>query len=99
MRIQQNKYQSEFVIYQDDIFLQNQRIAGKVAANTISLLEKLVKEKTNLNLIELNNIAEQYILDNNCTPTFKNYKGFPSGVCISINNTLVHGIPTDYILQ
>jgi methionyl aminopeptidase len=99
MKINSNAPQSDFVIYQNDIFLQNQRIAGKVAAGAISLLENLVKEKTKLTMIELNDLAEKYIIDNDCIPTFKGYHGFPAGVCISINKQLVHGIPTDYILQ
>jgi hypothetical protein len=53
-------------------FLENQRVAGKVVANTLSLLKSLIdKEKT---LLELNKIAEEFIQDNKCFPTFKNYK-------------------------
>lgn len=83
----------------DQNWLEKQRVAGKVIAGTLSLLESLVKEKTTKSLIELNSIAEEYILKNNCTCTFKNYKGFPAGVCISVNKQLVHGIPTNYYLQ
>ena len=32
-------------------------------------------------------------------PTFKNYKGFPAAICASVNEQLVHGIPTEYKLQ
>lgn len=80
-------------------WLEKQRFAGKIAAQTLLLLEQLVKEKTTKSLIELNNIAEEFIVQNKCLPTFKNYKGFPAGVCISVNKQLVHGIPTDYKLQ
>lgn len=80
-------------------WLNKQRIAGKVAAKTLLLLESLVKEKTTKSLIELNNIAEEFIENNGCFCTFKNYKGFPAGVCVSINNQLVHGIPGNYRLQ
>lgn len=80
-------------------WLEKQRIAGKIVAGTLSLLEKLVKEKTNLSCIELNNLAEEYITSRGAIPTFKGYKGFPAGVCISINKELVHGIPKDCKLQ
>lgn len=80
-------------------WLDKQRVAGKVAAQTLNLLQSLVKEKTKLTLIELSRIAESFILENKCTPTFKGYKGFPESVCISVNEQLVHGIPTDYLLQ
>jgi len=83
----------------DKIFLEKQRFAGKVVANCLTHLEQRVKEKTQLTLKQLSQEAEQIILENNCIPTFKNYKGFPESVCISINKQLVHGVPTDYKLQ
>jgi methionyl aminopeptidase len=95
MKTESRSHSSQFVHLQNEQFLLNQRIAGKVAAGTISLLEKLVKEKTNLSMIGLDRIAEDFIRENNCIPTFKGYKGFPATVCISINEQLVHGIPTN----
>jgi methionyl aminopeptidase len=80
-------------------WLDKQRIAGKIAARTLILLENLVKEKTTKSLIELNTIAEDFITNSGGTCTFKGYKGFPAGVCMSVNKQLVHGIPTDYKLQ
>jgi methionyl aminopeptidase len=91
-------HKSEFIKLKDDKWLADQRVAGKVAAGALSLLEGLVKEKTTKSLLELDKIAEEYIRDNGCTPTFLNYKGFPNSVCISVNKQLVHGIPTDYKL-
>ena len=96
---QTNNSVSDFVILQDQKWLDRQRIAGRVVANTLTLLENAVKENTTKSLIELNAMAEEYIENNGCSATFKNYKGFPAGVCISINRQLVHGIPTDYKLQ
>lgn len=80
-------------------WLDKQRQSGKIAAQTLCLLKKLVQEKTEKSLIELNNIAEEFIVNAGGIPTFKGYKGFPAGVCISVNKQLVHGIPTDYHLQ
>jgi methionyl aminopeptidase len=88
-----------FVDLKSEDWLQKQRIAGKITAGALSLLQKLVKQRTDASLLELNQIAETFIQDNKCSCTFKNYKGFPAGVCISVNNQLVHGIPTDYHLQ
>ncbi len=45
--------------------------------------------------IELDKAAEEFILDNNAKPGFKGYNGFPASLCISINEAVVHGIPTD----
>jgi methionyl aminopeptidase len=80
-------------------WLEKQRIAGKIAAQVLTILEAQVIGKMTYSLIELNNIAEHIIKKAGGTPTFKGYKGFPAGVCISVNKQLVHGIPTDYKLQ
>lgn len=47
---------------------------------------------------DLDAYAEQYILDNHATPSFKGYRGFPATLCISVNSTVVHGIPNHYTL-
>lgn len=44
---------------------------------------------------ELNKIAEDMIKKAGGRPAFKNYNNFPSGLCVSVNQTVVHGIPTD----
>jgi len=91
--------QNGFFPLQNDDWLAKQRRAGKIAAMVLRELEKEVKHKTKLSLIELNNLAEYIISQEGGMPTFKNYKGFPTAVCISVNNQLVHGIPTNYHLQ
>lgn len=87
------------VSLKDDKWLAHQRIAGRIASDALIFLEKQVSEKTTKSLLELNSEAEKLITDAGGICTFKNYKGFPAGVCISVNKQLVHGIPTDYKLQ
>jgi len=89
---------NELIKIKDQEWLNRQRIAGKIAALTLTLLEKQVREKTTHSLIELNKIAEDFIHAAGGIPTFKGYRGFPAGCCISVNRQLVHGIPTDYKL-
>lgn len=91
--------QNGFFPLQDDLWLRYQKFAGYVAAKALTELEREVKNKTKLSLIELNDLAERVIVEGGCIPTFKDYRGFPAAVCISVNNQLVHGIPTDYHLQ
>lgn len=90
-------------VLHDEQWLKRQRIAGKVAAQTLSLLESLVKDKTAKSLLELDQIAEEFIVSHGCSPSFKSYKGFPASVCMSVDNetshAMVHGIPFDYRLQ
>lgn len=88
-----------FILLKDERWLTYQRMAGKIAAKTLVLLQKQVEEKTTSSMLELNEMAEKFIADAGGSPTFKGYKGFPAGVCISVNKQLVHGIPTDYRLQ
>ena len=90
---------ASFVTLKDDEWLAKQRIAGKVAGQTLSLLESLVKDKTTKSLLELDKIADGFIRENGCTPTFLGYHGFSGSVCISVNEQLVHGVPTDYTLK
>jgi len=102
MRIANNNQpfsENTFVKLKDDSWLQKQRVAGSVTSKTLQLLESLVKDKTTKSLKELNAIAEEFIVSNGCVPTFKNYHGFPAGVCISVNEQIVHGIPSDRALQ
>lgn len=91
--------QNSFFALQDNKWLENHRVAGKIAAQTLHHLEKLIINRANHSLLELNNIAEDMIVKAGGIPTFKNYKGFPAAVCTSVNEQLVHGIPTEYKLQ
>jgi len=48
---------------------------------------------------QLDKIADEFIRDNNGYPSFKGYNGFPSALCISLNDTVVHGFPSQYQLK
>jgi methionyl aminopeptidase len=47
----------------------------------------------------LDNIAEMFIRDNGGIPAFKGYGGFPKTLCTSVNEEVVHGIPSKYVLK
>jgi methionyl aminopeptidase len=49
--------------------------------------------------LELDRIAEEFIRDNNAVPGFLGYKGYPKTLCTSINQQVVHGIPSGYVLK
>jgi len=48
---------------------------------------------------EIDRRAEEFIRDNGGTPGFKGYQGYPNALCISVNDQVVHGIPSDYSLK
>lgn len=90
---------SSVVRLKDKNWLEKQRVAGRIAAETLLLLESHVKNQTTYSFTELNTLAEDYIIKNGGSATFKGYKGFPAGVCISVNKELVHGIPKNNAMQ
>lgn len=84
----------------DTDWLERQRIAGACVGKVLTTLNKLVVENIpNLSLRDLEAEALRQIIDDKCTPTFQGYKGFPGVICLSVNKQLVHGIPSDYLLQ
>ncbi len=48
---------------------------------------------------QLNKVAETFIRDHGAIPNFLGYGGFPAALCISVNDAVVHGFPSDYVLK
>ena len=48
---------------------------------------------------ELDKIAEDFIRSHGATPAFLGYEGYPASACISVNEQVVHGIPSDYVIK
>ncbi len=66
--------------------------AGRIVALCHEEMKKQVRPGVSTQ--ELNDICERIILEHNATPSFKGYGGFPSAVCASVNEVVVHGIPS-----
>ena len=49
--------------------------------------------------LELNRVADEFIRDNGAIPSFLGYDGFPAALCMSVNDVVVHGFPSDYVLK
>ena len=73
------------------------KIAGKINYLTHELVKNNIRP--GISTKELNDIAHEFILSNDATPSFLNYNGFPGSICVSINDEIVHGIPGDYKLK
>lgn len=71
--------------------------AGTIVARVHKKMKEVIRP--GISTLELNRIAEEVIRENDATPSFKNYQGFPAAICASINDTLVHGIPDHTILK
>ena len=48
---------------------------------------------------ELNRVAETFIRDHGAIPSFLGFEGFPAAICASVNDVVVHGFPSDYVLK
>lgn len=72
--------------------LEAMRAAGAVVAKTLRALEQAVRP--GVTTLELDQIAEQSIRGAGATPSFLGYHGFPASICASVNEEIVHGIPT-----
>ncbi|MBR5102108.1 MAG: type I methionyl aminopeptidase [Muribaculaceae bacterium] len=73
------------------------REANLVVARTLGELAKWVEPGVTTR--RLNQIAEDYIRSQECVPGFLGLYGYPASVCISVNEVVVHGIPSGYTLQ
>lgn len=71
--------------------------SGRIVARTLRLVaETIAPGRTPA---QLNELAEKLIREEGGVPSFLGYRGFPAAACISVNNVVVHGIPTDIPLQ
>jgi len=73
------------------------REAGKILAKVLKELEK--QAKPGVTTLELDRAAEALILSQGAKPAFKNYDGFPYSLCASVNENIVHGYPSNYVLK
>ena len=69
----------------------------QIVADTIEMLSEYVI--AGASLIDLDNKAEEYIVSCGARPAFKGYMGFPSTLCISIDDAVVHGLPNEGYLR
>ncbi len=68
------------------------RAAGEILAGALKLVREACAPQVKTK--DLDKIAEEYILERGGRPAFKGYQGFPGTLCISINEEVVHGIPS-----
>jgi len=73
------------------------RTACQICARAHELIAAYIKP--GITTGELNKIAEEYIRGQDAIPTFLGYRGFPSSICASVNEQVIHGIPGLYQLK
>jgi len=68
-----------------------------LVSRTHAMLAREIKE--GVSTLYLDKLAEEFIRDNGGIPGFLNYNGFPNTLCVSVNDVVVHGIPSGYTLK
>ncbi len=77
--------------------LEKMRAAGRLVGQVLHELRTMAQP--GLTTIEIDRAAEKMIRDAGALPTFKGYHGFPYSICASVNEQVVHGFPSDYVLK
>ena len=77
--------------------IEKMRVAGQILARLDEILRAEIKPGVSTK--HLDAIAEEYIRSQGAVPSFKGYSGFPASICASINEEVVHGIPSHRTLR
>ena len=71
--------------------------SARIVADTLDMLTE--KVESGISLMELDTLAEEFIRSRDAIPAFKGYMGFPATLCFSVDDEVVHGIPSNKILN
>lgn len=85
------------VIYKTEEQIEQVRESAKVLSQLLVETAKVIKP--GITTLSLDSLAFEFIKDNGGTPAFLNYHGFPYSLCISVNDQIVHGFPSDYVIK
>jgi methionyl aminopeptidase len=70
--------------------------AGRVVGLVFKTIESQIKP--GMSTLDIDSIVEKTMLENGCIPAEKGYYGYPASACVSVNDTLIHGIPSNKII-
>jgi len=85
------------VIYKTEEQIEQVRESANVLSQMLVEIAKVIKP--GMTTLSLDSLAFEFIKDNGGTPAFLNYHGFPNSLCISVNDQIVHGIPSNYVIK
>jgi len=77
--------------------IQKLRESNRIVAQTLNYLKENVS--SGMTLSEINTLGEEFIYSKNARPAFKGLYNFPAGVCTSLNQVIIHGIPNDTVVK
>ena len=76
--------------------VEKMRASAKITKEALELLEKNIRP--GVNTAQLDKIAYDFIVSKGAKPNFLNYNGFPGSICASVNDEVVHGIPSKRVV-
>lgn len=85
------------IFYKTDEQVELMRISALLVSETLSEIAKILRP--GLATIEIDKLANEFILDHGAVPSFYNYSGFPHHIITSVNDVVVHGFPGKEILK
>ena len=85
------------VIYKTEEQIEQVRESANVLSRLLVEIAKVIGP--GMTTLSLDKLAYDFIHDNGGTPAFLNYQGFPNSLCISVNEQVVHGIPSNYVIK
>ncbi|MDK2977527.1 MAG: methionyl aminopeptidase [Bacteroidales bacterium] len=85
------------LVYKNQEEIEIIRRNNLLVSRTLAEVAKLIKP--GVTTLELDKRAEEFIRDHGAVPGFLGYGGFPNTLCTSVNDQVVHGIPSDYVLK
>jgi methionyl aminopeptidase len=85
------------IIYKTKAEIELIRESSLLVGKALAEVAKLIKP--GISTLELDAVAEKFIVANGAVPSFKGYKGFPFACCISVNDAVVHGFPVKTALK
>ena len=80
------------VVLKTDREIEKMKAAGRIASKALKLAGEAVEP--GISTLEIDDIVRKYIKSEGAKPSFLNYGGFPASACISVNNVVIHGIPS-----
>lgn len=85
------------VIYKTEEQIEQVRESANVLSHLLAEIAKVIEP--GITTLSLDKLAYDFIHDHGGTPAFLNYHGFPFSLCISVNDQIVHGFPSDYVIK
>lgn len=85
------------ILLKSDEEIEQVRESANVLSHLLAEIAGLVKP--GITTLSLDKFAHDFIHDHGGTPAFLNYQGFPFSLCISVNDQIVHGFPSAYVLK